>query len=52
MVYYAVNGLVSISCVCAVVCLTGWALVVVSVFVVLLCRDVLTAESRVNVWRL
>ena len=34
-------------------CLLGFecAIVVVNVFVLLLCRDVTTAESRVKVWR-
>ena len=50
VVYYAVFGLVTILCLCAVGCLTGCALVVASVFAVHLCRDLTTTESMVNVW--
>ena len=50
--YYAVFGLVIILCMCEVGCLTLDNLVVASVFVVLLFRDLTTPESRVKVWRL
>ena len=52
VVYFAVLGLVIILCLDAVGCLTGCALVVTSVFVVLLCRDLTMIESRVKVWHL
>ena len=52
VVYYVLSGLIIILCLCAVGCLTGCALVVASVFVVLLCHDLTAIESRVNVWRL
>ena len=52
MEYHAVFGQVIILCLCAVNCLTGCALVVTSVFVVLLCPDVTAKESGVKVWRL
>ena len=45
-------GQVIILCLCAVGCLTGCALVVASLFVVLLCRNLTTTESMVTVWRL
>ena len=51
VVYYAVYGLVIILCLYAVGCLTGYALVVTIVFVVLLYHDLKAAESRVKVWR-
>ena len=41
-----------ILCMCEVGCLTLDDLVVASVFVVLLFRDLITPESRVKVWRL
>ena len=52
VVYYVLFGLVVILCLCAVGSLTGCALVVASVFVVLLCHDLTTTESEVKVWRL
>ena len=52
VVYYAVFGPVISLCLCAVGCSTGCVLVVASVYVVLWCHDVTTAESRVKVWRL
>ena len=48
---YAVFALETILCLCAVGCLTGCALVVASVFVVLLWGH-LTTESMVKIWRL
>ena len=50
VVYYAVFGLMSILCLRAVGCLTGCALVVASVFFVLLCCDLTTTKSGVKVW--
>ena len=41
-VYYAVFGLVILLYLCTVSCLTGFDLVVASVFDVLLCRDLTT----------
>ena len=52
VVYNAVFSLVIILCLCTVGCSTGCTLVVASVFVVLLCRDLTTTESRVKVWHL
>ena len=48
MVYYGVFGLVTILCLCAVGCLSGYALVVASIFDVLLFHDLTTTESRVK----
>ena len=50
--YYAVFGLVIILRLCAVDCFTECALVVASVFVAFLCRDLTSTESLVNVWHL
>ena len=52
VVYYAVCDLVIILCLCTVGCLSVCSLVVASVFIVLLCHDLTTTESRVKVWRL
>ena len=45
-------GFMVILCVSAIGCLIGCDLVVASVFFVLLCQDLTTTESRMNVWRL
>ena len=52
VVYCAVFGLVIMLCVCPVDRLTGCALVVASVLVVLLCHNLTTADIRMEVWRL
>ena len=52
VMYFVVFGLVIIVCLSAVGWLTGCALVVTSVFVVLQCRDLSMIESRVKFWHL